>query len=748
MLSFRMAAEGTAKSEKPAERIGKYEVVAKIGQGAMGEVYKARDTVLDRFVAIKTMAASILANPEMGQRFLREAQSAARLNHPNIVILHEFGEADGRFFMAMELLDGEDLAHRLRRGALTSLHDQLTVMEQILDGVGYAHASGVVHRDLKPANIQIQKNGQVKVMDFGLARIGESEMTRAGTVMGTPHYMSPEQVRGEKTSTASDVFALGSVFYEILGGRRAFDADSMHAILYKVAEAQPTPLSECRADIPPVLIRFVGKALVKAPELRFRDGGEMRHALELCRGVLDGSLEEAEALAAMGEAPTLIYSPDSSASATVISETPKGAVALPPSRSMSTLGSAAGALGTSAGARRNTQIARPPTALSEPAPPVPGSAPSRLPLVLGGIAVLGLAYVLLTRNSPAPPAPGMDHQAQAAVSAAVDAQMDAARRSLDFKDPEGAMASAEKALRFEPDNQEAREIMKRARAALDEAESLAGEARKAAEAGRLDDASKSLARVLEIMPRHPVAAELSAQLASRFQTKADAASREMNRAAEAARRAGATSFRAYGEASTAAGRATAAYNRKQYTEAAQQFAEAQRSYEAAMRDAQDLASKRVAAVPSATAAPVVAPPTPVPTLPPAPVTPRPTLAPTPAPTVAAVAPPVRTVRDDETAIREVLDNLKRAIEDKDLALYKRIRPGLSADEERRLRDAFQNVNSQQVEYSINSIEVKGDRAELKVTRGGRVSGQSVPTTRQTLKLVRTPSGWIIDEIGQ
>ena len=192
-----MASEGTARSPN-SDRIGKYEIVSKIGQGAMGEVYKARDTVLDRFVAIKTMSAAVLGNPEMGQRFLREAQSAARLNHPNVVTLHEFGEDAGRFFMAMELLDGEDLSHTLKRGALPTLEDKLPVMEQILDGVAYAHNAGVIHRDLKPANIHIQKNGHIKVMDFGLARLGESEITRAGTVMGTPNYMSPEQVRGRE----------------------------------------------------------------------------------------------------------------------------------------------------------------------------------------------------------------------------------------------------------------------------------------------------------------------------------------------------------------------------------------------------------------------------------------------------------------------------------------------------------------------------------------------------------------------
>src|SRR5712692_5316650 len=198
-----------ARGSMQLEQIGKYRVLAKIGQGSMGEVYKGHDPFLNRFVAIKTITASLGADEEIRKRFLREAQSAARLNHPNIITVYDFGEEHGKIYMAMELLEGADLKQAIARRAPLSLDDKLSIVDQIAEGLAFAHSHEIVHRDLKPANVHLLGNGQVKIMDFGLARLGGSEMTRAGMVMGTPHYMSPEQVRGERADARSDVFALG-----------------------------------------------------------------------------------------------------------------------------------------------------------------------------------------------------------------------------------------------------------------------------------------------------------------------------------------------------------------------------------------------------------------------------------------------------------------------------------------------------------------------------------------------------------
>ena len=186
----------------------------------------------------------------------------------------------------MELLDGADLKELIAGRALNDLWDKLDVMEQIAEGLAYAHVQGVVHRDVKPANIRVLPNGRVKIMDFGLARIGTSEMTRTGMVMGTPNYMSPEQVRGEKADARSDIFSLGAVFYELLSGKKAFNADSMHTILYKVLEEAPEPVARWVPGLPAPFVALLDRCLDKEPQNRYADGGELRDALRKVREAL------------------------------------------------------------------------------------------------------------------------------------------------------------------------------------------------------------------------------------------------------------------------------------------------------------------------------------------------------------------------------------------------------------------------------------------------------------------------------
>ena len=271
------------------ERIGKYKIVGKIGQGAMGEVYKAHDPVLNRDVAIKTISAAVGTDEDLRKRFHREAQSAARLNHPNIITVYDFGEEHGVAYMAMELLEGSDLRSVIGNLAVT-LDEKLSVMEQICDGLAFAHAKEIVHRDLKPANIHVQPNGQVKIMDFGLARLGVSDMTRTGMVMGTPNYMSPEQVRGEKVDVRSDIFSIGAVFYELLTVHKPFDADSMHAVLFQVLENDPEPPRRWVPTLPPVLVQLVERALRKEPARRFPNGGEILEAVREARQAIPAEI--------------------------------------------------------------------------------------------------------------------------------------------------------------------------------------------------------------------------------------------------------------------------------------------------------------------------------------------------------------------------------------------------------------------------------------------------------------------------
>ena len=182
-------------------QVGKFKIVDKLGQGAMGEVFRALDPVLGREVAIKVVTGKLSADEGARLRFQREAQSAAQLNHPNIITVYDFGEEQGMAFMAMELLEGSDLRELLAQGKVESLEDKLAIMEQILDGLAFAHAKGVVHRDLKPGNVHVLPNGQIKIMDFGLARRAQ-DGAATGVIMGTPYYMAPEQAQGERATIA------------------------------------------------------------------------------------------------------------------------------------------------------------------------------------------------------------------------------------------------------------------------------------------------------------------------------------------------------------------------------------------------------------------------------------------------------------------------------------------------------------------------------------------------------------------
>ncbi|HEU4886696.1 MAG TPA: protein kinase [Thermoanaerobaculia bacterium] len=264
----------------PPADIGKYRLLDRIGAGAMGEVYRAHDSVLDRQVALKVITAG---DDDKRQRFRREAQSAARLTHPNIVVVHDFGEDSGRFFMAMELLEGHDLKRAITREPMLDLRARLTVMDQLCEAVTFAHGMNVVHRDLKPANIFLLPNGQVKIVDFGLARVGHSSMTGTGMILGTPNYMAPEQIKGHRVDARADIFSLGTVFYELLSGRKAFEADSLHSVLYRVLQHEPEPLRAISSVIPQSISDIVRRAMAKDPALRFQRVADMRDALRVAR---------------------------------------------------------------------------------------------------------------------------------------------------------------------------------------------------------------------------------------------------------------------------------------------------------------------------------------------------------------------------------------------------------------------------------------------------------------------------------
>jgi hypothetical protein len=259
-------------------QVGKYKILEKLGQGAMGEVFRAHDPVLGRDVAIKILAESLSGDDSARLRFQREARSAAQLNHPNIITVHDFGEEQGMAYMAMELLEGADLRELIEQHRVGGLEDRLVIMEQILEGLAFAHSRGVFHRDLKPGNIHVLPNGQVKIMDFGLARRAQ-DAAATGVVMGTPYYMAPEQAEGDRPTAQTDIFSVGALFYELLSGRRPFSGPTIAAVVFAVVHRDPEPLTHVAPELPPALEPFVMRALAKAPADRYADAAEMLRAL-------------------------------------------------------------------------------------------------------------------------------------------------------------------------------------------------------------------------------------------------------------------------------------------------------------------------------------------------------------------------------------------------------------------------------------------------------------------------------------
>jgi eukaryotic-like serine/threonine-protein kinase len=277
------------------EKIGKYEVIELIGRGGMGMIFKARDPVLDRPVALKVIS-SLEITPELRTRFYREAQACARLSHPNIVTIYDMGEDDGRLFIVMELLEGEELRRLIARHAPLALPDKLAIVRQICDGLHYAHQKGVVHRDIKPANILLLRTGRVKILDFGIAQIAaaatQGELTRTGMIMGTLRYMAPEQVRG-RADHRSDIFSVAAVSYELFSGRTPFEGEDPLQILEQLRTATPPRLSELDPSLPSDLATVIERGMQKEPEDRFADLEQMNRELEL---VQRGLGEEPEAV--------------------------------------------------------------------------------------------------------------------------------------------------------------------------------------------------------------------------------------------------------------------------------------------------------------------------------------------------------------------------------------------------------------------------------------------------------------------
>lgn len=273
-------------------QLGRYEVLGELGQGAMGVVYKAKDPLIDRVVAIKTINLGLAMDEkeEYEGRFYQEAKAAGRLNHPNIVTIYDVGKSGDVAYIAMEFLEGRELRDIMNEGGLLAVDQVLNIAAQVAQGLAYAHEHGIVHRDVKPSNIMVIRDGHVKITDFGIARMASSSVrTQTGMVLGSPKYMSPEQVMGKSIDQRSDIFSLGVMLYEMLTGQAPFNGENVNAIMYQTLNAVPPPPNLLNPAVPEMVNFIVAKALAKGLEDRYQNAQDFAVDLRTCRDTLPRS---------------------------------------------------------------------------------------------------------------------------------------------------------------------------------------------------------------------------------------------------------------------------------------------------------------------------------------------------------------------------------------------------------------------------------------------------------------------------
>lgn len=670
----------------------------------MGVVYGADDDRLGRQVALKFIPEDMARDRQAIERFRVEARTASGLNHPNICTVYDIGEHDGHPFIVMEWMKGQTLHDRLSTGML-KVPQIIDFGIEIADALDAAHAQGIVHRDIKPANIFLTDRGHVKVMDFGLAKLLSAQdgmttqtqaieaLTQPGMALGTSSYMSPEQAAGDTIDGRSDLFSLGIVLYECAAGRRPFTGNSARAVLSAILHTAPVAPGLFNEDLPQRLQQVISDCLEKDPDLRYQNAASLRADLKRVKRDLE--------------------------SGRTASVTPAG-----DSRTASAPG---GARVLESRTARPDQIAEPTAALSSP---IPGP-PSRrrlAQLAIGVVIAVGVVAAAIGYfRRPAVSDTPATTAAASSSAALVQSRLESAERSLQAKQYRDAQREADEVLVAAPGHAQAIAVRERAIAQLRQAEAGLERARKMIQAGDVRGAVRALDEARTIDPLAPGLIEVSQLMADRFKSQAEAAELELQRA-----RAAVPAQRA-----AASPAPPPAPSRSAATPPAP--AEASRESSAAI-------------VPAAPQAP---PPVPSPIAEPRTQTEPPESAaikPAPSP-VAERQPPADAVResDDDSAIRAVVAAYARAIESKDLALFRSIKPNLRAEEERRIQQGFRAVSSQKVNVTIASIDRRGDQASVLLRRqdiieasGRRQSADS----RQTMTLAKSKGAWVIVEIGR
>ena len=692
--------------------VSHYRIIGQLGAGGMGVVYRAEDLRLGRPVALKFLPEELAKDQQAIERLRIEARAASALNHTNICTIYDIDEIDGQPFIAMELIKGQTLRERLEGGAL-KIHYLVDIGIQIADALDASHSQGIVHRDIKPANIFLTERNQIKLLDFGLAKLSSraanpsttaagvrEHLTGEGITLGTVSYMSPEQATGEELDGRTDLFSVGVVLYECATGHQPFSGKTSAAILAAIISRAPISAATFNSEIPVRLQEVLNNCLEKDRELRYQSSADLRADLKRVRRDIESG---------RSDAMKAVVREESRSDRTPPSRTER----LDPLPRPEPLARAA----TSAG----------PSITPTPAAHAGGRRVRLFAAATMAVAVLAVgSYLLLPRTRTTP----SDASPMAALSeATIRNRSEMAAQSFDAKNYRAALAYASEVLAAAPHDAGAAKIRDDSRAMIARFDAGIDEARRRSASGDVTGAAQALDTARSIDPTAPSVTELSARLADQLRSQPAFAASPASRARPAA------------EPPRPPARAP--------TEPAGSEPE-----RAAVSAPAPAATSGIDRTPTPSASPLVVPP------PSAPEPDARVAAPAPAPPVPALAPVTRAARDpaapqappaedDEAAIRRVIATYGHAIETKDLALFRTVKPNLSPVEERRLTDGFRAVTSQRVELTILSIDLKNQAAAVQVRRLDVIQNgrqQQTAQSRQTIVLSRPNGGWVIVEI--
>ena len=693
-----------------------YRILGALGAGGMGVVYLAEDERLGRKVALKFLPTEALTDQQALDRFRLEARTASSLSHPGICALYDIGVHEGAPYIVMELLKGETLRERIARGPL-KIADVVDIGIQLADALEAAHAQGIVHRDIKPANVWIGEKLRVKILDFGLAKLSgansalstghsdretialtaatqaappriENQLTAPGTAIGTVSYMSPEQARGEDVDARTDIFSLGVVLYEMVTGRQAFGGSTSAVVFDAILNRAPVSPVLLNPDTPARLLETINNALEKDRELRYQTAASFEADLKRIRRDLQSGITASATQTAAAAAAAAGPSPSARTTA-------------------QTAAAAAATIAVPAASGGTTAVM-----------PAAGRPAWIAPAAIVAVLAAGGAWYAMSRPS------------NAAITSGDEVTRAQAR--LNARDYRAALAEASAALARDPSSSEAARVKAAAESGLARLDSLLANARESLAANDPVAATRALASAQALAPGDAQVSELSAQIAQR------APSPTPSDGSSSAPAAPARSIAATPTTTSTAARDTRPASAAPAT------------------------THTPTPTPAPAAVPPAAPPAPAPVTSAAPVPPPAeparapeTFSPRPASperrTDPAPAPATPVRESDDTLVRRTLDTYVRAIEHKDIALFRSVRPSLSADEERRLRASFAQIEKQSIELKVDALAITGDTADAKVTRVDTVqAGGRAQTSRsnQTIRFARRGGSWVIVELGR